>query len=136
MNKLIVTGMLALGAVGIFQQPALAWKNVKFGIGFNFSAQSGGNTLLWGLYRNGQPGEPDWVCTHNCGYAQPPSHPPMSFAPTYSVPNFGYPTASPQHEFQPPMPTPVPAARFGYGNQGVQPVTFGDYYGSDFSFIR
>ena len=62
MKKFLAMGAAAL-VVAIFTlQQALAWVTFNTGIGANLGYQSGGNTLLWGLYRNGQPGGPDFPC--------------------------------------------------------------------------
>jgi hypothetical protein len=58
MKKLLFLGLTALGLVLAAEQPAHAWVNCKFSVGLNWSYQSGGNTLFWGLFRNGQPPGP------------------------------------------------------------------------------
>jgi hypothetical protein len=55
MKKLIALGACALLLTLSLEQPASAWLNLKFGAGVNWSWQAGGNNLLCGLYRCGQP---------------------------------------------------------------------------------
>lgn len=59
MKKFLTTGVLALALAAIATQESNAWVNSKFGIGLNWNYQSGGNNLLWGAFRNGQPPAPD-----------------------------------------------------------------------------
>lgn len=59
MKKILTTGILALAVAALYAQTADAWINSKFGIGLNWNYQSGGNNLLWGAFRNGQPPAPD-----------------------------------------------------------------------------
>jgi hypothetical protein len=66
MKKILTAGLLALSAALITDQQASAWVNCKFGIGLNWHWQSGGNNLLWGAFRNGQPPCPD--VAHPGGY--------------------------------------------------------------------
>jgi hypothetical protein len=55
MKQMWIAGLLALGAMSLTAQPASAWINSKFGVGLNWDWQSGGNNLLWGVWRGGQP---------------------------------------------------------------------------------
>jgi hypothetical protein len=66
MKKILTAGLLALSAALITDQQASAWVNCKFGVGLNWNWQSGGNNLLWGAFRNGQPPCPD--VAHPGGY--------------------------------------------------------------------
>ncbi len=59
MKKILVTGLVAISMLAIAQQQASAWVNSKFGIGLNWDLQSGGNQILWGAWRNGQPPGPE-----------------------------------------------------------------------------
>jgi hypothetical protein len=59
MKKVLALGMLAIGLIAFSQDQASAWKNHQFGIGLNWSRQSGGNNFGWGLYRNGQVPGPE-----------------------------------------------------------------------------
>lgn len=56
MKKIILSGVLALGLALVSGQQAQAWVNFKVGIGANLQWQSGGNSLLWGMFRGQQPG--------------------------------------------------------------------------------
>ena len=59
MKKFLVLGLTALGLALVTDRPADAWINSKFSVGFNWHWQSGGNSLLWGAFRNSQPPGPD-----------------------------------------------------------------------------
>lgn len=54
MKKFLFLGLTALGLALLSEQPAQAWINSKFSVGLNWHWQSGGNSLLWGAFRNGQ----------------------------------------------------------------------------------
>lgn len=58
MKKLLPIGLLAVSIAALSQEQASAWINSRFGIGLNWSWQSGGNNFLWGLFRDGQPPAP------------------------------------------------------------------------------
>jgi len=121
MKKFAIIGMLALAATALPQQQASAWVNCKFGIGLNIGFSCGGNSWLWGAFRNGQPGEPD--CTgHGCS-----GH---GFA-TFDA----YPPAFPVADFIPPMPTPVSQGRTWY-TPDFQPVNFAPAADSSFFFLQ
>jgi len=64
MKKLLLTSIFGLLCACATQQQASAWINSKFGMGMNWSWQSGGNSLGYGLFRDGQPGGADFV--HSC----------------------------------------------------------------------
>jgi hypothetical protein len=87
MRKLLPIGLLTLCFAITSQERASAWINSRFGIGLNWSWQSGGNNLLWGLFRDGQPPAPCPV---------PPCGPmgPMGGAPMMPGP-IGYPFPGP-----------------------------------------
>lgn len=59
MKKIIFAGLLAISAIAFSQQQASAWVNTRFSVGLNWEMQSGGNNLLWGAWRNGQPPGPE-----------------------------------------------------------------------------
>jgi len=105
MKKLLPIGLLALSFT-VFAEDASAWINSRFGLGFNWGWQSGGNNLLWGLFRDGQPGGPDIYhvdvpvypkCGCPSGYpgAYPGAYPgvqgPVAPAPGLAGPGFGGP---------------------------------------------
>jgi hypothetical protein len=126
MKKFLTVGVLALIAAAFSHQEASAWINCKFGIGFNYGWQSGGNNFLWGAFRNGQPGAPDWECHHQCGY---------------NYAGYGYPTMSspmsfpPAMNFQAPAPTPDYHSGMSYGYPGYQTVNFAPEYDYGFSYM-
>lgn len=55
MKKILPISLLTLCFAALTQDQASAWINSRFGIGLNWSWQSGGNNFLWGLFRDGQP---------------------------------------------------------------------------------
>jgi len=59
MKKLLSLSVLTLGVFVLTERPAQAWVNMKFGVGLNWHLQSGGNNVLWGLFRNGQVPGPE-----------------------------------------------------------------------------
>jgi hypothetical protein len=59
MKKIALAGLMAISMIALSQQHASAWVNSRFGIGLNWSWQSGGNNLIWGLARGGQPPGPE-----------------------------------------------------------------------------
>jgi len=81
MKKLLLGGIAALAVVVATERPASAWINSKFSVGLNWHWQSGGNNLLWGLFRNGQPPGPE---AYGGGYNG--GHPGFNVAP---FPYFG-----------------------------------------------
>lgn len=65
MKKFLSLSIVAVALVAVAQQEASAWSNIKFGAGVNMSWQTGDNTLLWGLFRNGQiPPPPGFGAPH------------------------------------------------------------------------
>lgn len=58
MKKIAISSFLAIALAALVVPQAWAWKNTHLGIGLNWNHQSGGNNLLWGLFRNGQPPGP------------------------------------------------------------------------------
>ena len=106
MNKVLATGLLALCAVALSQQQASAWINHRFGIGFNWDIQCGGNHMGCGLWHNGPPPGPAYYGHHGHGhhhsyYGQPtapygytpspyayemPMHMPSYTQPMYTAP--------------------------------------------------
>lgn len=123
MNKFFLVGAAAFGLALAAVGPADAWINHKFSVGANWHWQSGGNNLLWGLFRNSQPPGPD-------GYQHGPG-------PGGGFPGFG-PHYGP-NEFQyfgnQQTPTPNPAAAaaqtqayYGYPQNPYQPVSYAPGY--------
>src|ERR1051325_4233506 len=64
MKKILLLGLLAIGASALSQQSASAWVNARFGMGLNWDYQSGGNQIAWGLWQNNQPGGADPAGLH------------------------------------------------------------------------
>jgi hypothetical protein len=115
MKKMVLAGLLAISLIAMSQQNASAWVNSKFGIGLNWSRQSGGNNFLWGAFHNGQPPGPDAFGTG--GYQSVPS-----FAP--SMP---YHSSAPQYQ------APAPMANYQYPAQ-QNPNAGSYFYNSPFQF--
>ena len=95
MRKPFLLGLAALGLALASGQEAKAWVNFKFSAGINWQWQSGDNTVLWGLFRNGQVPCPDGFGPH--GY------PPSTFPYFGSAAPVGPSTTSPT------LATPAPA---------------------------
>jgi hypothetical protein len=124
MRRFVIVGALALTVAAIFHQQALAWKNVHFSIGLNYSCQSGGNNLLWGVFRNGQPGAPDWECHHSSGYNFP------TFGGYSMIPDMSHAYAGPAA-----APAVPQSHAAGWYNPGYQTVNFAPYeYGYSYIF--
>lgn len=101
MNKIFLAGLLAVGTIAVSCQQASAWVNTRFSVGLNWEMQSGGNNLLWGAWRNGQPPGPEaFGGGGGHGYGYGGGFP----APSYGMPmpqNFGPAPQGPM----PPAPT-------------------------------
>jgi len=129
MKKFLTVGALALTVAAFFHQNAFAWVNARFGVGLNYSYQSGGNNFLWGVFRNGQPGAPD------CGY-----HYPSAGFPMMSHATAGPMAFPPAMNFQAPVPTPasapaVPHSQLWNNYPGYQTVNYAPYdYGFSYMF--
>jgi hypothetical protein len=104
MKKFFAMGVLALTAAGVFHQQASAWCKAGFSVGLNWGWQSGGNNLLWGVWRNGQPGGTDFEMKHRVYGAD--SHDFHHGAPDF---NHGAPMG---------IPYPTPLGMPGSGNPG------------------
>lgn len=112
MNKTILTAGLALLLPAFCVESASAWVNGQFGVGVNWTYQSGGNNFLWGVFRNGQPPAP--AGSHHPGFmphGQPASPAGSSFPQFYQVPNYGQ-AAPIAHPLMP------PPAQTGYEPDG------------------
>ncbi len=119
MKKFTIVAMLALGTLALSQQPAPAWTNWKFGIGMNVAKQSGGNCLLWGVYRNGQPPGPDYGSVYPGG----PTFYPQDFVP------FPAHVQGPAFEMNPAtQPAMANNQAYYYNQPNFQTVTFPNYY--------
>jgi hypothetical protein len=84
MKRIVLAGLVAVGMMAIGQQHASAWVNSKFGVGLNWDVQSGGNNLLWGLWRNGQPPGPEAFGGGAPFVAPMPQPYAQSYAPQYA----------------------------------------------------
>lgn len=80
MRHLLTAGLLAVAALVATPRPADAWINAKFSAGVNWHWQSGNNSLLWGLFHDGQTPGPDFG--GGAGFGQPPCQ--------YDFPYFSY----------------------------------------------
>jgi hypothetical protein len=96
MKKIVVAGLVAVGLMAITQQQASAWINSKFGIGLNWDVQSGGNQVLWGAWRNGQPPGPEAFGGYGGGGYYQGGMPGHAYAPMPQA-------APPQGSFDRPM---------------------------------
>jgi hypothetical protein len=142
MKKFLALGALALAVAAFPQQQASAWKNSCFSIGLNWNTSSGGNNLMWGVFRNGQPGECEMP---NCpghipggqyghGYQQPFGHGyeghPQPYGPGYDggfVPPM--PAPGPVLPAPGPMPAPGPVPHaYWYGQPAYQAVNYAPTY--------
>ncbi len=142
MKKIFVAGLIAVSMLAITQQQASAWVNSKFGIGLNWDLQSGGNQILWGAWRNGQPPGPEAV---NSGPWAPTYRGPMpgpsfgggapmqmqqgsfdaqSFEPPYAGQYQQYQAPYAQPQYQAPAAQPYQAP---YAGQYQTPFQFANY---------
>jgi hypothetical protein len=117
MKKFVLLGALAVAVAALAQEEASAWTNCKFGIGLNWEHSSGGNNLLWGVFRNGQV---------------PPPPVPFDGHGFYPAPG-GYPVMPGHAETQPAPGTSVPTSvqpnsQSAIGYPGYQMVSFPPYY--------
>jgi hypothetical protein len=124
MKKLLVLSILTVGSLMITERPADAWINAKFSIGMNWELQSANNTLLYGLWRNGQTECPQWQGGAGFqGTAQP--FPYFGAAPGQQQPALAY--------IQPQAPASPQGGQFntiaGWNNQNVyQPASYTPNY--------
>ena len=84
MKKFLLMGLLALGLLTVTGQSAHAWVNAKFSAGINCQWQSGGNCLLWGLFKNDNVPGPGMAGPFQ---VQPP---PAGAFPGFATPEFQY----------------------------------------------
>ena len=131
MKKIVAAGLLAFCVIAISQQQASAWTHTKFGIGLNFDRQAGGNSALWGIWRNGQPPGPEAFGGGAYGGQQRFAPAPIGMPPQAGfVPQGFVPAPSgfaPQSGF-------APAAGFAPAGYAVDP-SFGQMnYGNPFQF--
>lgn len=119
MKKFVVAGVIAVGLLAVAQQNASAWVNSRFGVGLNWDYQAGGNTLLWGAWRNSQPPGPEYW---NSG----------AYAPRYQGPMGGGfpPMPAPASQGFAPMPQGSSDANpfeAPYASQFASPYQFANY---------
>ena len=144
MKKFVVMGALAVALAVCSHQEASAWVNAKFGVGLNWAYQSGGNNLLWGVYRNGQP--PACCDGPGCGPGfYGPGYGPGFYGPGYGAAGGypGYPYAGtnmgPVAPFTPPAPTlsPTPSSTQPSSSleyNGFQTVNYPMYYAPNYCY--
>jgi hypothetical protein len=121
MRTFLTAGLLGLVVLGLSAPQASAWTNFKFGIGFNFGRQSGGNNFLWGLYRNGQTPGPEYG--GDSFFYQPHAF------PIYHA-GMGAPThagLTPAAAAVGPAQAPAGNNAYYYGQPNYRTVTFPDY---------
>ena len=131
MKKIVFAALTALSVMAISQQQASAWVNSKFGVGLNWDVQSGGNQLLWGAWRNGQPPGPEAFGAGGVPFPQrypapmpsmgavPQGYAPQGYAPMPQ--GFGAQSFGPQGSFDATMVEPPYAG--GYAS----PYQFANY---------
>jgi hypothetical protein len=128
MKRFCSAGLLALSWMLASQDHASAWVNFKFSAGINWQWQSGGNSVLWGAWRNGPPGCEAFG--QNCAYPnyhaanaagpngfvqQGDKGQPKAQGQAYAAPQYPYygftPTVPPQYQhYQPAAPPAAPPA--------------------------
>ncbi|HZZ80487.1 MAG TPA: hypothetical protein VFE62_18430 [Gemmataceae bacterium] len=116
MKRIVIAGLAAVCVMALTQQQASAWVNSRFGVGLNWDIQSGGNSLGWGAWRNGQPPGPEAWGGQGYGGA------PMPYYQHHQ--HHGY-TPAPAPTFAPPpvRTTAEPPYAGGY----VSPFQFATY---------
>jgi hypothetical protein len=115
MRKFVAMAAPALLLAACSQQEAWAWINAKFGVGLNWSYQSGGNNLAWGVFRNGQP-----PCPDGPGY----------YGPGYGAPDYFHAQGYQGHPYAQGTETaPVPTPAAGPASPGTRPTSSLDYPG-------
>jgi hypothetical protein len=102
MRKLLGISLLTALVLVATERPAHAWINCKWSVGFNWQWQSGGNNLLWGLFRNGQVPGP-WGDGVIPGYCSGPA-------------------PAPAYPYAPPLAGPAPAPVVPHAPPAAHPV--------------
>ena len=139
MKRILCLGMLALTGVLATERQAPAWVNSKFSIGLNWHWQSGNNSILWGLVKDGQPPGPEFFNPYgghgyHPGFAVQPGGQDFQFfgVQRQQQPGLGQPASTPT---PPPLPPTTAQQAYGYqaipawSNQNVyQPVSYNPYY--------
>jgi len=122
MKRFLILGAVAVACVCASVHEASAWVNSNFGLGMNWSWQSGGNSLLCGLWRDGQPGGADFYPQHVPVYPRPTcctAPAPVPVAPQVFCP----PGAGAPAPVGPGGPIPGQAFRYSYR------PSYSPYYG-------
>jgi len=120
MKKHLIAGAVTITLALSSQQPLSAWINSQFGVGMNWHWQSGGNSIGHGLYRDGQPGGPEFYHQHTTVPAYPkplpcppqPCPQPIIEKHSYHVlpqPHCPTPYAQPAPHYAQPAPQYAPA---------------------------
>ncbi|HMF16617.1 MAG TPA: hypothetical protein VKE98_05385 [Gemmataceae bacterium] len=138
MKKFLVMGTLALAVAALLELQAWAWKSSSLSMGMNWCHSSGGNNLLWGVYRNGQPGGCDLPNCPEHYYAVRHGYDPYGgcyYGNGYGNGHgFDYLPSAPAPARVPtmPPPTPVPGSQaYWYSQPPFQTVNYApDYFGS------
>lgn len=117
MRKILAMGAFALTLTLAQTQEVSAWINHRFSIGLNWEWQSGNNNLLWGAFRNGNPGEPlppggfghcfGHGCNTGFGFDNP-----FHYGASLEPPAYTPPPPSPTQAYYPPA---YPYHNVGYG---------------------
>ena len=116
MKKIVLTGLVAISMMALSQQEASAWINSKFSVGLNWEAQSGGNNLLWGGWKNGQPPAPE-------GFGSGPSYGGQSYG-------------GPAQQFYAPAPSSHSYAPMPQGSFDAPAQPFAGQYASPYQFAN
>lgn len=128
MNKFLLSGLLAVGALVASQQTAQAWFQWKFSAGVNMQWQSANNNWLWGALRDGNP-----TCDNGPGYNNGhPGYPGAYPGPGYGhdFPFFGTAPVAPgvAPGAAPAAPTSTPAQQTNwYGGNPYSTVGYNPY---------
>ncbi|MSU80717.1 MAG: hypothetical protein EXS16_21845 [Gemmataceae bacterium] len=110
MKKILVLGAIAIGMLATSKQEAPAWIKTGFRAGINWDYQSGGNSALWGLWRDGQPASPEVFGGHHhsgphFGVPSQFMMPQTSAPGAYQMAPQGFVPQGPNLQGQPVMPS-------------------------------
>jgi hypothetical protein len=145
MKKYLLVCLAAVSLIALHQQRASAWVNSHFSAGVTWDYQSANQSLLWGLYRNYEPGAcmpslmrncPGGCCSSGYGYPVAPAYPATSPGHDGAPYILGQPAATPAQTFPPAPKTSEPSPKSselggtynGYQNAGY--YYSGYYYNS------
>jgi hypothetical protein len=114
MKKLLSIGLLTVCALALSEHQAQAWVNAKFSIGLNYHLQSGGNNILWGVFKNGQvPGPEAFGGGGQYGPAPFGTNPPGGTFPFFGSAPQGMPQGYPTETAPPPVQASQQQAYYG-----------------------